>query len=240
MKKNEWNANEYNLQQVDDRLWKWTATIVVRCPFKDDADLKLLNKFALKHIHSVFAGYFYKHAKGYNKSFLGFCAAEKQKQTGLLHFHTVLGDVWKPKLWFNNPKSEVKRHESLTFRIKASENMDAIAHDVGCILLETHNEIRPDHWKFNQSYQTITIISAEVNPYYPETCDGPSWKSYICKEDYAPYWTPAYHALVKRINKANQEPGLIPEDLRHLRCWTETKQNEDIMERLRGGDFNGR
>lgn len=240
MKRTEWNPHEYNLQQVDDRLWKWTVTIVVRWPYQKQADLKLLNKFALKHIHHEISTYFYKHPLGYNKKFLGFCAAEEQKQTGLLHFHAVLGEVWKPKHWFNNPKSQILIHESLAFRVKVSETMENVAHDLQNLFEDNPWTFQPYHEKFSNHQRELTIISAEVNPYYSETSDGPSWKHYICKEDYAPYWSPAYHALVKRINKTYQEPGLIPEDLRHLRCWTEQRLNEDIMERLKGGDLNGR
>ena len=71
---------------------------------------------------------------------------------------------------------------------------------------------------------------------------GGSWRGYIVKEDQNAYWSPYYHELVRRINQINQENGIIPDDMLHLKCWSKTRKDADFTTRLeklagkRGGD----
>lgn len=238
MKRTEWNPHEYNLRQIDERLWKWKATIVLRTKFSEQYDLKRLNKDALKFIHQTGSNLYSEFAVGYEKNFLGVCTGEIQEQSGLLHHHAILGELWKPKMWFNNSKSELMRRESLDFRLKAGEHLSKQAERFKKAL---------ESRDLSSTYlptDMVEVVSADVGVYIPENMCGKEWIGYIVKFDSGAYWSPAYHNLVKQINEAQQTSEMIPEHLRHLRCWNRKKETDDFQARLqgfaeqKGGDIN--
>jgi hypothetical protein len=85
-----------------------------------------------------------------------------------------------------------------------------------------------------------------VKIYQPERKVGGSWRGYIVKEDQNAYWSPYYHELVRKINQINQENGIIPDDMLHLKCWSKTRKDADFTTRLEklvekgGGDTNAK
>lgn len=239
-RENKWNPNEYNLKLIGEHNWKWNVTIVLRVKFSEQHDLKRLNKDALKHIHKISSQLYPKEIKGYQKSFLGVCTGELQQSSGLLHHHAILGELWKPNLWFNNSIADLQRSESREFRLKELEHKK---------LLEKRIQKNLESSEFDSSYLGTKLEVAKnpvVKIYQPEREVGGSWRGYIVKEDQNAYWSPYYHELVRRINQINQENGIIPDDMLHLKCWSKTRKDADFTTRLEklvekgGGDTNAK
>lgn len=239
-RENKWNPNEYNLKLIGEHNWKWNVTIVLRVKFSEQHDLKRLNKDALKHIHKISSQLYPKEIKGYQKSFLGVCTGELQQSSGLLHHHAILGELWKPNLWFNNSIADLQRSESREFRLKELEHKK---------LLEKRIQKNLESSEFDSSYLGKKLEVAKnpvVKIYQPEREVGGSWRGYIVKEDQNAYWSPYYHELVRKINQINQENGVIPDDMLHLKCWSKTRKNADFTTRLEklvgkgGGDTNAK
>lgn len=239
-RENKWNPNEYNLKLIGEHNWKWNVTIVLRVKFSEQHDLKRLNKDALKHIHKISSQLYPKEIKGYQKSFLGVCTGEIQESSGLLHHHAILGELWKPNLWFNNSIADLQRSESREFRLKELELRE---------LLEKRIQKNLESSEFDSSYLGKKLEVAKnpvVKIYQPEREVGGSWRGYIVKEDQNAYWSPYYHELVRKINQINQENGVIPDDMLHLKCWSKTRKNADFTTRLEklvgkgGGDTNAK
>ncbi len=233
-----WNPHEYNLKLIGEHHWKWNVTIVLRVKFSEQHDLKRLNKDALKFIHKIGSQIYPDAIKGYEKTFLGVCTGEIQEQSGLLHHHAILGELWKPKMWFNDSLSELKWIESKDLREDEKKHRKSLA---------TKFQQQLEKSKFESSYLGKTLELAKnpvVEVYRPEREVGTSWRGYIVKEDPNAYWSPHYHELVKRINEVNQQSGMIPEELRHLKCWSKKKLDEDLTARLKslmegkGGEHN--
>ena len=239
-RENKWNPNEYNLKLIGEQNWKWNVTIVLRVKFSEQYDLKRLNKDALKHIHKISSQLYPKEIKGYQKSFLGVCTGEIQESSGLLHHHAILGELWKPNLWFNNSIADLQRSESREFRLKELEHRE---------LLEKRIQKNLESSEFDSSYLGKKL-EVDKNPvvkiYQPEREVGGSWRGYIVKEDQNAYWSPYYHELVRKINQINQENGIIPDDMLHLKCWSKTRKDADFTTRLEklvgkgGGDTNAK
>ena len=239
-RENKWNPNEYNLKLIGEQNWKWNVTIVLRVKFSEQYDLKRLNKDALKHIHKISSQLYPKEIKGYQKSFLGVCTGEIQESSGLLHHHAILGELWKPNLWFNNSIADLQRSESREFRLKELEHRE---------LLEKRIQKNLESSEFDSSYLGKKLEVAKnpvVKIYQPEREVGGSWRGYIVKEDQNAYWSPYYHELVRKINQINQENGIIPDDMLHLKCWSKTRKDADFTTRLEklvekgGGDTNAK
>lgn len=237
-RENKWNPHEYNLKLIGENNWKWNVTIVLRVKFSEHYDLKRLNKDALKHIHQISSQLYPKEIKGYQKSFLGVCTGEIQESSGLLHHHAILGELWKPNLWFNNSIADLQRSESREFRLKELEHKE---------LLEKRIQQNLESSEFDSSYLGKKLEVAKnpvVKIYQPEREVGGSWRGYIVKEDQNAYWSPYYHELVRKINQINQENGVIPDDMLHLKCWSKTRKDADFTTRLKnlvekgGGDTN--
>ena len=225
-RENKWNPNEYNLKLIGEQNWKWNVTIVLRVKFSEQYDLKRLNKDALKHIHKISSQLYPKEIKGYQKSFLGVCTGEIQESSGLLHHHAILGELWKPNLWFNNSIADLQRSESREFRLKELEHRE---------LLEKRIQKNLESSEFDSSYlgkQLEVAKNPVVKIYQPEREVGGSWRGYIVKEDQNAYWSPYYHELVRKINQINQENGIIPDDMLHLKCWSKTRKDADFTTRL--------
>jgi len=239
-RENKWNPNEYNLKLIGEQNWKWNVTIVLRVKFSEQYDLKRLNKDALKHIHKISSQLYSKEIKGYQKSFLGVCTGEIQESSGLLHHHAILGELWKPNLWFNNSIADLQRSESREFRLKELEHRE---------LLEKRIQKNLESSEFDSSYLGKKLEVAKnpvVKIYQPEREVGGSWRGYIVKKDQNAYWSPYYHELVRKINQINQENGIIPDDMLHLKCWSKTQKDADFTTRLEklvekgGGDTNAK
>jgi hypothetical protein len=239
-RENNWNPNEYNLKLIGEHNWKWNVTIVLRVKFSEQHDLKRLNKDALKHIHKIGSQLYPKEIRGYQKSFLGVCTGEIQESSGLLHHHAILGELWKPNLWFNNSIADLQWSESREFRLKELEHRE---------LLESRIQKNLESSEFDSSYLGIKLEVAKnpvVKIYQPERKVGGSWRGYIVKEDQNAYWSPYYHELVRKINQINQENGIIPDDMLHLKCWSKTRKDADFTTRLEklvekgGGDTNAK
>ena len=239
-RENKWNPNEYNLKLIGEHNWKWNVTIVLRVKFSEQHDLKRLNKDALKHIHQIGSQLYPKEIRGYQKSFLGVCTGEIQESSGLLHHHAILGELWKPNLWFNNSIADLQWSESREFRLKELEHRE---------LLESRIQKNLESSEFNSIYLGKKLEVAKnpvVKIYQPERKVGGSWRGYIVKEDQNAYWSPYYHELVRKINQINQENGIIPDDMLHLKCWSKTRKDADFTTRLEklvekgGGDTNAK
>lgn len=233
-----WNPHEYNLKLIGEHNWKWNVTIVLRVKFSEQHDLKRLNKDALKFIHKIGSQLYPDAIKGYEKTFLGVCTGEIQEQSGLLHHHAILGELWKPKMWFNDSKSEMMKKESRDFRLKVISHLE---------ILSQRMRKNLESVEFSSSYLQTTLELAKspsVEIYVPEEVCGTSWRGYIVKEDPNAYWSPHYHELVRKINQVNQENGIIPDELLHLKCWSDERKKKDWMTRLEnlvgreGGDTN--
>jgi hypothetical protein len=125
-RENKWNPNEYNLKLIGEHNWKWNVTIVLRVKFSEQHDLKRLNKDALKHIHQIGSQLYPKEIRGYQKSFLGVCTGEIQESSGLLHHHAILGELWKPNIWFNNSIADLQWSESREFRLKELDHRELL------------------------------------------------------------------------------------------------------------------
>lgn len=235
-RENKWNPHEYNLKLIGEHNWKWNVTIVLRVQFSEQHDLKRLNKDALKHIHKI-SSQLYPHAiKGYEKNFLGVCTGELQKSSGLLHHHAIIEDPWTKKMWFNDLISELNFRDSINFRLKVTAHRE---------LLEKRIKESLESSELDSNYLGKKLEVAknpDVKIYQPESVAGASWRGYIVKEDPNAYWTPYYHELVRKINQINQENGVIPDDMLHLKCWSKTRKDADFNARLeriverKGGD----
>ena len=239
-RENKWNPHEYNLKLIGEHNWKWNVTMVLRVKFSEQYDLKRLNKDALKHIHKISSQLYPKEIKGYQKSFLGVCTGEIQESSGLLHHHAILGELWKPNLWFNNSIADLQRSESREFRLKELEHRE---------LLEKRIQKNLESSEFDSSYLGKKLEVAKnpvVKIYQPEREVGGSWRGYIVKKDQNAYWSSYYHELVRKINQINQENGVIPDDMLHLKCWSKTRKDADFTTRLEklvekgGGDTNAK
>ena len=237
-RENKWNPNEYNLKLIGEQNWKWNVTIVLRVKFSEQYDLKRLNKDALKHIHKISSQLYPKEIKGYQKSFLGVCTGEIQESSGLLHHHAILGELWKPNLWFNNSIADLQWSESREFRLKELNHRE---------LLKERIQKKLEGSEFESNYLGKKLEIAKnpvVEIYQKEIESGGSWRGYIVKEDQNAYWSPYYHELVRKINQVNQENGVIPDELLHLKCWSKPRKDADFTTRLeklleqKGGDTN--
>jgi|694.fasta_scaffold70052_2 hypothetical protein len=237
-RENKWNPHEYNLKLIGEHNWKWNVTIVLRVKFSERHDLKRLNKDALKHIHQIGSQLYPKEIKGYQKSFLGVCTGEIQESSGLLHHHAILGELWKPNLWFNNSIADLQWSESREFRLKELDHRE---------LLKERIQKKLEGSEFESTYLGKKLEIAKnpvVEIYQKEIESGGSWRGYIVKEDSNAYWSPYYHELVRKINQVNQENGVIPDELLHLKCWSKPRKDADFTTRLkllleqRGGDTN--
>ena len=237
-RENKWNPHEYNLKLIGEHNWKWNVTIVLRVKFSEQHDLKRLNKDALKHIHQIGSQLYPKEIRGYQKSFLGVCTGEIQESSGLLHHHAILGELWKPNLWFNNSIADLQWSESREFRLKELDHRK---------LLKERIQKKLEGSEFESTYLGKKLEIAKnpvVEIYQKEIEAGGSWRGYIVKEDSNAYWSPYYHELVRKINQINQENGVIPDDMLHLKCWSEERKKKDWMTRLellleqKGGDTN--
>ena len=237
-RENKWNPHEYNLKLIGEHNWKWNVTIVLRVKFSEQHDLKRLNKDALKYIHQIGSQLYPKEIKGYQKSFLGVCTGEIQESSGLLHHHAILGELWKPNLWFNNSIADLQWSESREFRLKELNHRE---------LLKERIQKKLEGSEFESNYLGKKLEIAKnpvVEIYQKEIESGGSWRGYIVKEDQNAYWSPYYHELVRKINQINQENGVIPDDMLHLKCWSEERKKKDWMTRLellleqKGGDTN--
>ena len=237
-RENKWNPHEYNLKLIGEHNWKWNVTIVLRVKFSEQHDLKRLNKDALKHIHQISSQLYPKEIKGYQKSFLGVCTGEIQESSGLLHHHAILGELWKPNLWFNNSIADLQWSESREFRLKELDHRE---------LLKERIQKKLEGSEFESNYLGKKLEIAKnpvVEIYQKEIEAGGSWRGYIVKEDQNAYWSPYYHELVRKINQVNQENGVIPDELLHLKCWSKPRKDADFTTRLeklleqKGGDTN--
>ena len=223
-RENKWNPHEYNLKLIGEHNWKWNVTIVLRVKFSERHDLKRLNKDALKYIHQIGSQLYPKEIKGYQKSFLGVCTGEIQESSGLLHHHAILGDLqWS---------------ESREFRLKELDHRE---------LLKERIQMKLEGSEFESNYLGKKLEIAKnpvVEIYQKEIESGGSWRGYIVKEDQNAYWSPYYHELVRKINQVNQENGVIPDELLHLKCWSKPRKDADFTTRLeklleqKGGDTN--
>ena len=237
-RENKWNPHEYNLKLIGEHNWKWNVTIVLRVKFSERHDLKRLNKDALKYIHQIGSQLYPKEIKGYQKSFLGVCTGEIQESSGLLHHHAILGELWKPNLWFNNSIADLQWSESREFRLKELNHRE---------LLKERIQKKLEGSEFESNYLGKKLEIAKnpvVEIYQKEIEAGGSWRGYIVKEDQNAYWSPYYHELVRKINQINQENGIIPDDMLHLKCWSKPRKDADFTTRLeklleqKGGDTN--
>jgi len=237
-RENKWNPHEYNLKLIGEHNWKWNVTIVLRVKFSEQHDLKRLNKDALKYIHQIGSQLYPKEIKGYQKSFLGVCTGEIQESSGLLHHHAILGELWKPNLWFNNSIADLQWSESREFRLKELDHRE---------LLKERIQKKLEGSEFESNYLGKKLEIAKnpvVEIYQKEIESGGSWRGYIVKEDQNAYWSPYYHELVRKINQVNQENGVIPDELLHLKCWSKPRKDADFTTRLeklleqKGGDTN--
>ena len=237
-RENKWNPHEYNLKLIGEHNWKWNVTIVLRVKFSEQHDLKRLNKDALKYIHQIGSQLYPKEIKGYQKSFLGVCTGEIQESSGLLHHHAILGELWKPNLWFNNSIADLQWSESREFRLKELNHRE---------LLKERIQKKLEGSEFESNYLGKKLEIAKnpvVEIYQKEIESGGSWRGYIVKEDQNAYWSPYYHELVRKINQINQENGIIPDDMLHLKCWSKPRKDADFTTRLeklleqKGGDTN--
>lgn len=219
-----WNPHEYNLSLLESE-WKWKVTIVLRTPFSKDYNRKLLNKDALKFVHKIASSFFEDAALDFN-SVLGVCTSEKQESSGLLHHHLIFGDFWKPKLWFNDSKSKLLSDER-EFRLNVVDFKDSLSKEISEKLEST---------SFCSSYLGKTIEldrNPDVGIYIPQSVSDQNWIGYIVKDDQNAYWTPGYHQLVKRVNEINSRQGFIPDELKHLKCWSKQRLDLDMNARLR-------
>ena len=237
-RENKWNPHEYNLKLIGEHNWKWNVTIVLRVKFSEQHDLKRLNKDAFKYIHQIGSQLYPKEIKGYQKSFLGVCTGEIQESSGLLHHHAILGELWKPNLWFNNSIADLQWSESREFRLKELNHRE---------LLKERIQKKLEGSEFESNYLGKKLEIAKnpvVEIYQKEIESGGSWRGYIVKEDQNAYWSPYYHELVRKINQVNQENGVIPDELLHLKCWSKPRKDADFTTRLeklleqKGGDTN--
>jgi hypothetical protein len=226
------------LKLIGEHNWKWNVTIVLRVKFSEQHDLKRLNKDALKHIHQIGSQLYPKEIRGYQKSFLGVCTGEIQESSGLLHHHAILGELWKPNLWFNNSIADLQWSESREFRLKELDHRE---------LLKERIQKKLEGSEFESTYLGTKLEIAKnpvVEIYQKEIEAGGSWRGYIVKEDSNAYWSPYYHELVRKINQVNQENGVIPDELLHLKCWSKPRKDADFTTRLellleqKGGDTN--
>jgi len=223
-KEKRWNPHEYNLKLVESE-WKWKVTIVLRTPFSVNHNAKLLNKDALMFVYRVCSELFPNESLDCN-SFLGVCTSEKQEASGLLHHHLIFGDFWKPVLWFNDSASKIKRNDR-EFRLKLVDFFDSLSKQMSERLEST---------PFNSTYLGKTLEldkNPNVDVYISEKVSGKDWIGYILKTDESAYWSSAYHKLVKRVNDINSRSGMIPDELRHLPCWSKQRVDLDIQARLR-------
>lgn len=236
-KETRWNPHEYNLKLIGEHHWKWNATIVLRVKFSEKHDLKRLNKDALKFFHRIGSQLYPDAIKGYEKSFLGVCTGEIQDLSGLLHHHAILGELWKPNMWFNDSLSETQRKESSEFREKEINHLKTLSN-------RFQTNIQKSEFVSDYLGKSLEIASCRVDPYRPEREVGTSWRGYIVKADSNAYWSPYYHDLVKRINEVNSHNGIIPDDLIRLSCWSKDRREKDCAARLNflfekmGGDTN--
>lgn len=226
MKKQDNSTYEYNIKRIEPLL-KYKITIVLKKYYSTNITTNLLNKDFFNHLYTALKNSqnFTIRGRGVltKNRIHGLITKEPQRDTGLLHFHCILGPLHHCEL---APPVEDLGNQVLSRlkQILEDTNLVFFASD-SCFykkkLIKKNNQYRIRTGIIPLGYK---VESVRCDLYEPVR-DDRDWINYILKQDPSPYITGASHKLIKRINDIDSRDGMIPPELLRLGIkWTDDRR----------------
>ena len=193
------NPYEYNTDSIPEHHWFYTATIVIKQPASEFGCRKLKNKEVVKWLYETCKSLYGPEKIIPYKKWFATCCSEIQKESTLLHFHLVFGNLFNEQTTYDRPDIVNGKRDYTALQILEP------------LILSTPF-----------LGQTSLYESVQVRKYrFKSECirdDGTesSWIGYIFKKEQNPYWSDYYHKIVKLKNKTDTEDGVIPKILLDL------------------------
>jgi len=188
------NPYEYNADLIPEQHWFFKSTIVLKQPASEVGFRKLKNKGVLKWLHQTLKSILGDEILVPYTRWFATCCSEIQKESELLHFHIIFGNIFSEQYSKANPHIVFER-EMTAVKIKQ-------------LILSTPF-----------LGQTTGYYSVEVLPYkFKKECirkDGKesSWIGYKFKKDQNPYWSDYFQRIVTLKNKTDTNDDPIPQIL---------------------------
>jgi hypothetical protein len=186
------NPYVYNTESIPECHWFYTGTIVLKQSASEDGFRKMKNKEVVKWLHQTCKSLFGPEKIVPYKLWFATCCSEIQKDSGMLHFHLLFGNL------FNETITE-SRPDVVNGKRKATADI------IQNLILTTPF-----------LGQTSLYYSVLIQPYIPKSqCRG-DWIGYKFKKEQNPYWSDYYQRIVTLKNKTDSDDGVIPQILLDL------------------------
>lgn len=188
------NPYEYNADLIPEQNWFFQSTIVLKQPASEVGFRKIKNKEVLKWLHRTLKSILGDEILVPYTQWFAICCSEIQKNSELLHFHLIFGNIFSERYSKANPH--------IVFERKMT------AAKIEQLILSTPFLGQP-----------IGYYSVKVLPYrFKKECireDGQesSWIGYIFKKEQNPYWSDYFQKIVTKKNIADTNDDPIPKIL---------------------------
>lgn len=191
------NAYEYNADLIPEQHWFFKSTIVLKQPASENGFRKLKNKEVLKWLYQTLKSILGDEILVPYTRWFATCCSEIQKDSELLHFHLIFGNIFSEQYSKANPHMVFEREKT--------------AAKIRQLILSTPF-----------LGQTTGYYSVEVLKYrFKSECirdDGKesSWIGYKFKKEQNPYWSDYFQRIVTLKNKTDTNDVVIPKILLDL------------------------
>lgn len=196
-KHNAINPYEYNADLIPEQHWFFKSTIVLKQPASEIGFRKLKNKEVIKWLYQTCKSCLGEEIMVPYTKWFATCCSEIQKDSELLHFHLIFGNVFSQEYSKANPHIVFEREKT-------------------ALLIEKLI------WTTPFLGGTTDYYSLEVLKYkFKSECIRPdgkqsSWIGYKFKKEQNPYWSDYFQKVVAMKNKADTNDDPIPKILLDL------------------------
>ena len=186
------NAYEYNADLIPEQHWFFKSTIVIKQLASENGCRKLKNKEVLKWLHKTCKSCLGEDIMVPYTRWFATCCSEIQKDSELLHFHLIFGNVFSEEYSKANPHIAFER-------------------DKTAILIEKLIVSTP-FLGLTDGYYDVEVLPYKLK----RQCirkDGKesSWIGYKFKKEQNPYWSDYFQRIVTMKNKLDANDDPIPQ-----------------------------
>jgi len=192
--KNAVNPYEYNADLIPEHHWFFKSTIVLKQPASESTCRKLKNKEVVKWIHQTCKSCLGQEIMVPYKLWFATCCSEIQKDSELLHFHLIFGNVFSQEYSRTNPHIVFQREKTANLIEKLILSTPFLGQTTG--------------------YYSVEVLKYQFKSECIRT-DGKqsSWIGYKFKKEQNPYWSDYFQKIVTLKNKADTNDDPIPKIL---------------------------
>jgi len=192
------NPYEYNTDSIPEHNWFYTATIVIKQPASEFSCRKTKNKEVIKWLYRTFKDKILSDRMIIYREWFATCSSEIQKESELLHFHLIFGNLFNKQFTYDRPDLVNGKREQ---KAKVLQKLILQTPFLDGEVLYYSVKVKPYRFK----YECIRDDGTQA-----------TWIGYKFKKEQNPYWSDYYQRMVTLKNKTDADDSVIPKILLDL------------------------